>query len=210
MAWAAIGAAAVTTIGGAMLSDDSGGGGGGGGSATGMADPFAGQRPQYQTKLQELMNGTFKPTDPSYQWRFDQGMEAVNRSKASGGLLNSGNWLAALTDYGQGLASTEYGNEYQRLAQLAGANIGSPATAGQIQYGQDQQNQQAMTAGLGALGNAAGGVFSSWMNNSSSPVNMTGFQSNYTPTYSWSGGGTPAYQDPLPVSSASFGAGWMV
>lgn len=202
MAWAAIGAATIGVVGGALLAPDQESGG------AGMADPFAAQRPQYQSKLNTLMNGTFAPTDPSYQWRFDQGMEAVNRTKASQGLLNSGNQLAALTEYGQGLASTEYGNEYQRLALLAGANVGSPATAGQIQYGQDQSNQSAMTAGIGSIANAAGGAFSNWMNGGSTPVDMTGFRTDYTPSYF--GGGSPAYSDPLPMDTSSFGSGWMV
>lgn len=204
MVWAAIGAAAVGVVGSALLAPDEPSGG----SASAAADPFAAQRPQYQTQLNQLMTGSYTPTDPSYQWRYDQGLEAVNRTKASQGLLNSGNQLAALTEYGQGMASTEYGNEYQRLAQLSGANIGSPATAGQIQYGQDQSNQAATTAALGTVGNAAGSYFSNWMNGGSSSTDMTGFQSSYTPNYFPAG--SSAYSDPLPQSTASFGSGWMV
>ena len=105
--------------------------GGGGSSAAQAADPFAGERGAYQQDLRSLMTGSFKPTDPSYQWRFDQGMEGVNRGAAASGLLRSGNRLAALQDYGQGQASGEYANQFQRLSQLAGANVGSPAAASQ-------------------------------------------------------------------------------
>lgn len=53
MVWAAIGASAVAVVGSAIV----GGGSGGGGSPTQAADPFAGQREQYQTALQSLMQG---------------------------------------------------------------------------------------------------------------------------------------------------------
>lgn len=208
MAWAAIGAATIGVVGSALLAPDDEG------QATGMADPFASQRPQYQTQLSALMNGQFSPTDPSYQWRFDQGMETVNRTMASQGMLASGRQLSALAEYGQGMASTEYANQFARLSRLAGADIGSPATAAQIQYGQDQERQRAATAAGGTIGNAAGAAINSWTNGGSSPTDMTGFQSSsYDPWsgYDWSGGGTaPAYYDPLPASSASFGSGWMV
>ena len=100
-------------------------------SAAAAADPFASQRGVYQDDLRSLMQGEFKPSDPSYQWRFNQGMEGVNRGAAASGLLRSGNRLAELESFGQGQASTEYGNQFSRLSQLAGANIGSPAAASQ-------------------------------------------------------------------------------
>ena len=51
---------------------------------------------------------------PGYQFRLNQGTEAVNRGAAQTGNLNSGARLLALQDFGQGLASQEYGNEYAR------------------------------------------------------------------------------------------------
>lgn len=146
--WISAGAAAI----GAISSVKNKGGGGG---ASAAADPFAAERPQYMDALQKLMKEGFSedygPTDPSYKFRFNQGMEAVNRSMAASGLLNSGNRIAALVDYGQGQASTEYANQFQRLAQLSGANIGSPSVAAQMQY----QQQGNASAGIQSLGNAA-------------------------------------------------------
>lgn len=132
-------------------------GGGSGGDPAQMADPFASQRPQYQGMLQQLMTGNFTPDDPSYKFRFNQGLEGVNRATAAQGQLMSGNRLAALTEYGQNFASQEYNNQYQRLAQLAGANIGSPSGAA---YYANQQNQQ--MAGLGGL---IGGKIGGWLDN---------------------------------------------
>lgn len=117
-------------------------------------------------------SGGFTPQDPSYQWRMSQGMETVNRGAAASGMLQSGNRLAALNDYGQNQASTEYANQFARLSQLAGANIGSPAAAGQIQ----QQQNAAASAGTQQLIGAAGKGLQSWYNNSQTPVDTgTGF-----------------------------------
>lgn len=56
----------------------------------------------------------------AYKFRLNQGQQALERSAASKGMLSSGNTLAALMDYGQGLASTEYGNEFNRLSGAMG------------------------------------------------------------------------------------------
>jgi len=53
--------------------------------------------------------------DPGYQFRMDQGSQALQRSAAArGGLLNGGT-LKALDRYGQDYASNEYGNAYNRF-----------------------------------------------------------------------------------------------
>lgn len=139
-------------------------------SAASAADPFAGQRPQYQDMLAKLMQGQFTPQDPSYAWRFGQGQQAVERSMAAKGMLNSGNFLTALTDYGQGQASTEYANQFSRLARLAGADIGSPSSAAQILAGQQaQQRQDLLGFGNMVMSNSNfGNVLSSagsWLSN---------------------------------------------
>lgn len=181
------------------------------GSASGVADPFASQRWQYMAPLAALMSrkqnfgdttaqqrlnemlfgggGGFTPNDPSYSFRFDQGMEAVNRSAGAKGLLNSGARLAALSDYGQGMASSEFAaqfgrlngeasrqysnnatedsNNFTRLSQLAGANSGSPAAAGQIVANQNTQDRQA----AGAVGSAVSKAVDKWGTTQSTSTN---------------------------------------
>lgn len=150
------------SVGGALVSsalapDQSG--------AAGAADPFASQRPQYQQQLQDMMTGPgFTPSDPSYAFRFQQGQDAVNASMGSSGMLNSGNRALALQSYGQNEASTEYANQFSRLSQLAGANVGSPAAAGQIIAGQNATQQ----AGASAIGNAVGQAVTGFGNSFSS------------------------------------------
>lgn len=64
--------------------------------------------------------------DPSYQFRLGEGMKALDRTAAARGGLLSGATLKGAQRYGQGLASQEYGNAYNRLAALAG--VGQTAT----------------------------------------------------------------------------------
>lgn len=53
-------------------------------------------------------------TAPGYEWRMDQGIEAVNRGASAAGQLDSGARNKDLTRFGQGLASSEYANSYNR------------------------------------------------------------------------------------------------
>lgn len=71
--------------------------------------------------------------DPSYQFRLKQGQQALDRSSAARGMGYSGAQMKAAQDYGQGMASTEFGNYYNRLAGLAQGGqqaAGSMANAG--------------------------------------------------------------------------------
>lgn len=142
-----------------------------GGAAANAADPFASERGAYQDDLRTLMNGEFKTSDPSYQWRFKQGMEGVNRGAAASGLLRSGNRLAALEDYGQNQASTEYANQFSRLSQLAGANVGSPSAAAQ-HIASDSANRN---AAYQQMAEKAAPYIQNWWNsmNSSTPPPST-------------------------------------
>lgn len=57
---------------------------------------------------------------PDYLFALQQGEQATQRAGSAMGNLRSGNTLAALTQYGQGLASQQLGNYTNRLSQLAG------------------------------------------------------------------------------------------
>lgn len=97
---------------------------------------LGGQSPEQQ--LAALTNS------PGYKFRFDQGQQARERSAAARGMLNSGNVLAGLTEYGQNFASNEYGNRLNQLAGLSGT-------------GQTQANAN-MATGMnyaGEMGNAS-------------------------------------------------------
>lgn len=52
--------------------------------------------------------------DPAYQFRLNQGLQAMQRSAAARGTLQTGGTLKDLMDYGQAAASQEYDNAYNR------------------------------------------------------------------------------------------------
>ena len=78
-------------------------------------------------------------TTPGYQFRMDEGVKGLDRSAASRGLLRSGAQQKAITNFGQGIASEEYGNYFGNLMSLAGmgGQVASSAnsTSGQLVNG---------------------------------------------------------------------------
>lgn len=74
----------------------------------------------------------------AYQWRTEQGINALDRSAAARGSLFSGGHSVDLLNYGQGAASQEYDAQWNRLAGLA-------------------QGGQNATMNLGALGQGYAG-----------------------------------------------------
>ena len=94
---------------------------------------------------------------PDYQFAFDQGLNALDRSAASRGRLFSGAQMQGAQRFGQGLASQQYGNYANRLASLAG--IGQSATNQLGQYGQNYAGQVGQNNALAANAQA-----SSYMN----------------------------------------------
>jgi hypothetical protein len=101
--------------------------------------------------------------DPSMAFRQRLGTQATERLANIGGGTLSGNTLRALTDYGQNLASTEYGNAFNRfqtergniyntLANIAG--MGQSAVNTGVTAGQNLATQQTglITGQAAALG----------------------------------------------------------
>lgn len=74
----------------------------------------------------------FIRSNPAYQFQFNEGQRALERSMAAKGMRRSGNLLRALVDYGQGQASTAYESEINRIMQMAGVSAGQPGIAGQL------------------------------------------------------------------------------
>lgn len=89
----------------------------GGGGATKTTTP---SENWYETRLKSLMDNPDSIANTgAYKFAFNQGQEALNRQLAAKGMLNSGNRLYELTKFGQGLASQQYGQEMDRLGNLA-------------------------------------------------------------------------------------------
>jgi hypothetical protein len=65
--------------------------------------------------LDEKFDASMLPDDPSYQFRLNEGMKALERSAAARGAGQGGAAAKALTRYSQGVASTEYAAAFDRF-----------------------------------------------------------------------------------------------
>ena len=119
---------------------------------------------KYKNKFSDSFTPSDITLDPSYQFRLQQGMRALESSAAARGLTGSGQNLADIHEYAQGLASTEYGNAwnryqteqtnlFNRLSSLAGT--GQTATGAANSAAQSVGNTigNTTTAGAQAAGN---------------------------------------------------------
>lgn len=93
---------------------------------------------QQEPKLsrEQMQNNAFNRfrASPDYQFRLNEGLDAVASSAAARGGLLSGAAGKAMNKYAQNLASSEYGNYWNRLAQLAGygqSGVNNAASLGQ-------------------------------------------------------------------------------
>lgn len=112
-----------------------------------------------------------------YDWRFKQGLNGVTSGFAGGGMLKSGSAMKSLNDYGQGMASQEFGNYLGSLGNqqgfglsaasaLAGVGQNYANSLGSI-YQQNGANQasaalvksQNTANAFGSLAGAAGNIF---------------------------------------------------
>ena len=90
---------------------------------------------------------------PAYQFRLNQGNQAVQQSAAAKGSLLTGGTLKDMQDYAQGLASTEFGNQWDRDYRLSALNSGiSEGNAGRTLSGLSSL----MGQGYGAAGQMGG------------------------------------------------------
>ena len=70
---------------------------------------------------------------PGYEFRYDEGVNALDKSASARGRLSSGGHERELIRYGQGFASEEFNNYANRLSDLAG--IGYSATTAGGEFG---------------------------------------------------------------------------
>lgn len=167
-----------------------------------LQEPFRQNGLTAQNQLMGLMAGKMGrgftaddfQTDPGYQFRMGEGMNAIQNSAAARGGLLSGGTLKALQKYGQDFASNEYNNAYNRFntdntnvfnryASIAGQGQTATNAMGSAaaNYGNSYAN------GMGQIGNnmmgagnaqAAGqvGAANAWGNALSQGIN--GWQQN--------------------------------
>lgn len=115
-----------------------------------------------------ILGGDFSKfqQSPGYQFRLDQGREAIDRSASARGTRNSGQVLKELERYGQGTASDEYGNYLNQLFNMAGMGQTATQNTAQLGAGAAQGYGNAIAnagylrgSGYGNLGNSlTGGI----------------------------------------------------
>lgn len=100
--------------------------------------------------------------DPGYQFRQQEGEQAINRAATAGGGRYSGATLKALQRFNSGLASQEYGNAYSRFNTDVGNRfnrLSSLAGTGQTSVSQIGQAGQSTATNIGQAGqNAYGNI----------------------------------------------------
>ena len=93
---------------------------------------------------QEVIDRTMKnfTNTPDYQFTYDQGLRALDRTSAAKGLRLSGAQLRGAQQFGQGLASQQFGNYYNRLLSLAqmGGQAAGTAMSGSNQAASNMGN----------------------------------------------------------------------
>jgi hypothetical protein len=121
--------------------------------------------------------------DPGYAFRMQEGMKALERSAAARGGLLSGGMLRGAQQYGQGLASQEYMNAFNRYQAERNARLNplqSLAGVGQTATNQLGQAGQAMASNVGqALGAAAQARASGYVGGANALAQGLGTYLNY-------------------------------
>ena len=144
--------------------------------------------------------------DPSYSFRFQEGLKALDRQAAARGGLISGGALKAAQRYGQEFASNEFGNAYNRLASRAGfgqtasTNMGGAAgqfgaNAGNLMTGAGAARASGYVGGANAL---TGGL-NQYLNYTQSQNLMNRLLPQQV-AGSTSAGYSPLYQSQIPGS----------
>lgn len=73
---------------------------------------------------------------PEYQFAFKEGSRALDQSAIARGDLLSGNTVQAAQQFGQGLASTQFNNYYNRLAGLADTGFNASKNISDLRTGE--------------------------------------------------------------------------
>lgn len=141
---------------------------------------------------------------PDYKFAFDQGMQALQRSAAAGGTLVSGGQLKAGQEFGQGLATQQFGHYVSGLQSLA--SMGQNAAAGTA------SNTLASGNAIGNTQQAAGQAAASGIVGSANAINsgLSGVSSSVMNSLLLSklGGTSPSAYTALPNTLPSALPNW--
>ncbi len=134
-----------------------------------LLEPRASQEQSAMEQVNRLLGLSGEEPDysvfrdsPGYQFQREQGQQAIERSAAARGGLQSGNTLAAVTEFGQGLADTTFRNYLADVMALqsqgvdaARANLTTQraANVGNLLLGQGEARASGIETGVNSLTN---------------------------------------------------------
>lgn len=124
-------------------------------------------------------------TSPGYEFRQQQGTQAIDRGAAARGLLHSGAAVKAEQNFGQNLASQEFGNYTNTLMGIAGT--GQQAANTTAAAGQGSANN--ISQAYGQAGNARASSYANVGSSINSGINnvlfsyLNGFGGSKAPNY---------------------------
>lgn len=95
---------------------------------------------------------------PGYQFKLDQGTDAINKSLAARGGLFSGNAIKASQEYGQGLADQTYNDYIRNLMGQAGAGQNAAGAIGDLYQDTGNIGANKVGAKQDAINSALAGV----------------------------------------------------
>lgn len=107
--------------------------------------------------------------NPGTQFQLQRGDNSINAAAAANGTLNSGNQLTALSNYNQGLASTNYNNYVNQLQPYLGAANSAASGIGSLYSNLGNQLNNSFMG----QGNAAYGAQTS-IGNANANANLAG------------------------------------
>lgn len=135
--------------------------------------------------LNRLSDPNAFETSPGYQFARDQGLDAIKTQNNSLGRLASGNTLAALTQFGTGIAQQDYNNWWNQQNQLAGMGLnatgnlsslaaGNAGNIANLLTGQGAARADGIVGSTNAWGNALTGVMGALDGSGMAPTGQGG------------------------------------
>lgn len=122
-----------------------------------------------------------------YQFRVDEGNQAVNTNAYARGMGDSGATLKALVRYGQGAASDEFGRYMGQLGNVSSAGANARGLVAGVGNNTVSMSNQATQAGADARSNAALAQGQIWGNVANNLAGLAGYavgnRSSYAPAY---------------------------
>ena len=143
--------------------------------------------------------------DPGYQFRVDQGNQALESNLLARGMGMSGAQIKAGQEYSQGMASQEYGNAFNRLYSLAGLGAGANSNAAS---GTANASSGISNSFLSAGDATANGAINSANINNNMLGNITGIASGTMGNLAWANSvKTPSYLGQSNTASTQLAGG---